>query len=274
MTEYKALDTEQSNENSAHIDEMTTMEMVRLINEEDKKVALAVETALPEVADAIDIIAERLKKGGKLFYVGAGTSGRLGILDASECPPTYGTPYELVQGIIAGGNQAAFRAVERAEDSTEDTVNQMKERGFCEKDVCVGISASGSAPCVHSSLNFARSLGAATVSVQCSSTSPAIPLSDVAIVAPVGAEVIKGSTRMKAGTATKLILNMISTGVMVKLGRVKGNSMIYMRPTNQKLHDRAVRIIEEQSGKPYEMCEAALKSADGSIEKAIELLKQ
>ena len=147
--DYKGLKTEQINQNSLHIDEMDTIDMVKLINEEDKKVAFAVEKASEDLAKAIDLTAERLKNGGRLFYVGAGTSGRLGILDASECPPTYGTPYELVQGVIAGGNDAAFRAAEGAEDSGEAMVKQLKERGFCGKDVCVGISASGRAPCIH-----------------------------------------------------------------------------------------------------------------------------
>ncbi len=271
--DYNSLKTEQINQNSLHIDEMATIDMVKLINEEDKKVALAVEKAAESLAKAIDITAERLKNGGRLFYVGAGTSGRLGILDASECPPTYGTPYELVQGVIAGGNDAAFRAAEGAEDSGEAMVAQLKERGFCGKDVCVGISASGSAPCIHGALSYARQLGAATISVQCNENSTAIPLSDVAVVAVVGPEVISGSTRMKAGTATKLILNTLSTGVMVKLGRVKGNQMIYMRPTNKKLADRAVRIIMEQTGKSYEESNAALAAAGGSISTAIDALK-
>lgn len=273
MEDYKGLKTEQINQKSLHIDEMSTLDMVRLINDEDKKVALAVEKASEDIAKAIDLTAERLKNGGRLFYVGAGTSGRLGILDASECPPTYGTPYELVQGVIAGGNEAAFRAAEGAEDSEEAIIKQLEERGFCGKDVCVGISASGSAPCMHGALKHARRLGAAAISVQCNENSTAIPLSDVAIVAVVGPEVISGSTRMKAGTATKLILNTLSTGVMVKLGRVRGNQMIYMRPTNKKLADRAVRIIMEQTGRSYEESNAALKSVNGSISAAIETLK-
>lgn len=273
MEDYKGLKTEQINANSLHIDEMETLDMVKLINNEDKTVAFAVEKASEAIAAAIDVTAERLKHGGRLFYVGAGTSGRLGVVDASECPPTYGTPYELVQGIMAGGEGAVFRAVEGAEDSAEETVAQLKERGFCSKDVCVGISASGSAPCVHGALKYARSLGAVAISVQCNENSTAIPISDIAIVAVVGAEVISGSTRMKAGTATKLILNTLSTGVMVKLGRVKGNRMIYMRPTNKKLADRAVRMIMDQTGASYEESKAALDAANGSISTAIEKLK-
>ncbi len=270
--EYNSLTTEQRNQNSLNIDKMSTEEMLRVINDEDKKVAFAVETALPEIAAAVDEVANRLKSGGKLFYVGAGTSGRLGVLDASECPPTYGTPYDLVQGVIAGGKEAAFRAAEGAEDSAEDMVARLKELEFCGKDVCVGISASGSAPCVHGALIYAKSLGAACISVQCNKNSPAIPLSDVAIVAEVGPEVINGSTRMKAGTATKLILNMISTGAMVRLGRVRGNSMIYMKPTNKKLTDRAIRIIMEQTGKSRDESEKALATSEGDIAKAIDML--
>lgn len=273
MEDYKCLKTEQINANSLHIDEMDTLDMVKLINNEDKTVAFAVEKASAEIAAAIDVTAQRLKDGGRLFYVGAGTSGRLGVVDASECPPTYGTPYELVQGVMAGGEGAVFRAVEGAEDSAEETVAQLKERGFCSKDVCVGISASGSAPCVHGALKYARSLGAVAISVQCNENSTAIPISDIAIVAVVGPEVISGSTRMKAGTATKLILNTLSTGVMVKLGRVKGNRMIYMRPTNKKLADRAVRMIMDQTGASYEESKAALDAANGSISTAIEKLK-
>ncbi len=270
--EYKSLTTETQNQNSLHIDEMSTVNMMKLINDEDKKVAHAVEIAIPDIALAVDEIATRLKNGGKLVYVGAGTSGRLGVLDASECPPTYGTPYEMVQGVIAGGKEAAFRAAEGAEDSAEDMVARLGDIGLCGKDVCVGISASGSAPCVHGALIYAKSLGAACISVQCNKNSPAIPLSDISIVAEVGPEVINGSTRMKAGTATKLILNMLSTGAMVRLGRVKGNSMIYMKPTNKKLTDRAIRIIMEQSGKSREESERALAASEGDIAKAIEML--
>lgn len=270
--EYNALTTEQLNEKSLHIDEMDTLSMVKLINEEDKKVAVAVEEAAQSLAKAIDLTAERLKNGGRLFYVGAGTSGRLGILDASECPPTYGTPYEMVQGLIAGGKEAAFRAAEGAEDNAEAMVAQLKEHDFCQKDVCVAISASGSAPCVHGALEYAKSIGALAVSVQCNKNSTAIPLSDVSIVAEVGPEVINGSTRMKAGTATKLILNTLSTGVMVRLGRVKGNSMVYMKPTNKKLMDRAVRMVMAQTGKDYDVCKEALLKADGDINSAVNAL--
>ncbi len=270
--EYNNLTTEKQNQNSLNIDKMSTAEMLRVINDEDKKVAYAVEEALPAIAEAVDEVAARLKNGGRLFYVGAGTSGRLGVLDASECPPTYGTPYEMVQGVIAGGKEAAFRAAEGAEDSAEDMVARLKELSFCGKDICVGISASGSAPCVHGALVYAKSLGAACISVQCNKNSPAIPLSDISIVAEVGPEVINGSTRMKAGTATKLILNMISTGAMVRLGRVRGNSMIYMKPTNKKLTDRAVRIIMEQTGKSREESEKALAASGGDIAKAIDML--
>lgn len=270
--DYNALQTEQINKKSLHIDEMSTIDMVRLINEEDKKVAFAVEEAADALAEAIDRTSERLKNSGRLFYVGAGTSGRLGVLDASECPPTYGTPYELVQGLIAGGKEAAFRAAEGAEDDADAMVKQLKDHSFCEKDVCVAISASGSAPCVHGSLKYARDIGALAISVQCNKNSTAIPLSDIAIVAQVGPEVINGSTRMKAGTATKLILNTLSTGVMVRLGRVKGNQMIYMRPTNKKLMDRAVRIVMSRTGDDYERCKTAIEKADGDINAAVERL--
>jgi len=270
--DYNSLQTEKVNSKSLHIDEMNTIDMVRLINDEDKKVALAVEEAADALAEAIDTTAARLANGGRLFYVGAGTSGRLGVLDASECPPTYGTPYEMVQGLIAGGKEAAFRAAEGAEDDADAMIAQLNDRGFCQKDVCVAISASGSAPCVHGALRHARSLGAVAISVQCNKNSTAIPLSDIAIVAEVGPEVINGSTRMKAGTATKLILNTLSTGVMVRLGRVKGNQMVYMRPTNKKLMDRAVRIVMSRTGKDYDTCKAAVENAGGDINTAVDSL--
>lgn len=270
--DYEALKTEQNNEKSSRIDEMATLDMVRLINDEDKTVAFAVEKSLAELAKAVDLAAERLKNGGRLFYVGAGTSGRLGILDASELPPTYGTPYELVQGVIAGGESAAFRAAEGAEDDGDAMVRQLEERGFCGKDLCVGVSASGSTPCVAAALRFARSLGAGTIAVQCSENGEIKDIADVAVTAVTGPEVISGSTRMKAGTATKLILNTLTTCAMVRLGRVRGNKMAYMRPTNKKLADRAARIVAQETGKSHAECEAALKAVGGDIVAAIEAL--
>ncbi len=272
--EYSVLTTEGNNEKSKNIDKMNSLEIATLINNEDKTVPYAVEKALPEIAQVIDICADSLKNGGRIFYVGAGTSGRLGVLDASECPPTYGTSPEIVQGIIAGGREAAFRAIEKAEDDTNSVIIQLKEASFCEKDVCIGLSASGSAPCVRGALQYAKELGAKTASIACNVNPAAAEFADVSIVAVVGPEVVSGSTRMKAGTAQKLILNMISTGAMVRIGRVIGNYLAYMRPTNKKLLDRAARIVISQTGCEYEMAEAAVKASGGQIIDAIDSVKE
>ena len=274
MSEYDQLQTEGLNEKSKNIDKMNALEIATLINEEDKTVPFAVEKAIPQIAEAIDAAASSFKNGGRVFYVGAGTSGRLGVLDASECPPTYGVPPEMVQGIIAGGKEAAFRAIEKAEDDTNSVIIQLKERGFNEKDVCIGLSASGSAPCVIGALKFARELGAKTVSISCNPEPKAAEFSDITIKAVVGPEVVSGSTRMKSGTAQKLILNMISTGAMIRIGRVIGNYLVYMRPTNKKLLDRAARIVVAQTGCGYEEAKNAVLEKNGQIIDAIDLIIQ
>jgi N-acetylmuramic acid 6-phosphate etherase len=248
MSEFASLRTESTNQQTKNIDKLDALGIAKAINDQDKTVADAVEKALPEIAKGIDLYAEILSGGGRVFYVGAGTSGRLGVLDASECPPTYGVSAETVQGIIAGGRDAAFDSIEDAEDDPESIVKQLKAKNFCEKDVCIGLSASGSAACVQNALVYARSIGAKTMCVSCNPDSALIPLSDVAMIAVVGAEVINGSTRMKAGTAQKMILNMLSTGGMVRTGRVRGNYMAYMVPSNKKLVDRAIRIICDETG--------------------------
>jgi N-acetylmuramic acid 6-phosphate etherase len=273
MNEYSILTTEGNNENSKNIDKMNALEIATLINNEDKTVAFAVEKALPEIAEAIEACANVIKNGGRIFYVGAGTSGRLGVLDASECPPTYGTSPEIVQGIIAGGREAAFRAIERAEDDTNSVIVQLKEASFNEKDICIGLSASGSAPCVKGALQYAREIGAKTASIACNVNPAAAEFADISIVAVVGPEVVSGSTRMKAGTAQKLILNMISTGAMVRTGRVIGNYLAYMRPTNKKLLDRAARIVVSQTGCEYDVAAEAVKAANGQIIDAIDAVK-
>ncbi len=272
--EYSVLTTEGNNEKSKNIDKMSSLEIAALINSEDKTVPLAVEKAIPEIAAVIDICADAIKNGGRVFYVGAGTSGRLGVLDASECPPTYGTSPEIVQGIIAGGREAAFRAIEKAEDDTNSVIIQLKEASFCEKDVCIGLSASGSAPCVKGALQYAKELGAKTASIACNVNPAAAEFADVSIVAVVGPEVVSGSTRMKAGTAQKLILNMISTGAMVRIGRVIGNYLAYMRPTNKKLLDRAARIVMSQTDCEYEMAVKAVQASNGQIIDAIDSVKE
>ena len=245
MTEnFSTLTTEKINPATAHIDECSTLEMVRLINDEDKKIATAVEKVLPDVARAVDIIAESFSRGGRLFYIGAGTSGRLGVLDASECPPTFGVTPEMVQGLIAGGESALIRAVEGAEDNLQLAEENLREKNFNAADVLVGITASGRTPYVLGGVNFAKKIGAATVGVSCVENSALAKIVDVAITPVTGPEALTGSTRMKAGTATKMVLNMLTTAAMIKIGRVRGNLMVCVQATNDKLRDRLNRINE------------------------------
>lgn len=264
--------TEQSNPNTADIDRLPTLEALQRINDEDKKVAVAVEKTLPDIALAVDGIVERLKNGGRLFYVGTGTSGRLGILDASECPPTYGVSPELVQGIIAGGYEACWRAVEASEDDHAAGGRDAQARGVSEKDVLVGIAASGRTPYTIGAVEFARSIGALTVAVTCNTETALAAAADIAIEAVVGPEVIAGSTRMKSGTAQKLILNMLSTMTMVRLGYVSGNRMSNMKTSNQKLRERAVGILQTECGIDETTARAALEAAGWNLQ--IALLKQ
>lgn len=263
------LTTERRNTASAHIDSCTTLEMVTIMQQEDSKIASAIEKILPEIARAIDATSQRLENGGRLFYLGAGTSGRLGILDASECPPTYGTDPELVQGLIAGGIPAIFRAQEGAEDNPGLAVHDLKEHGFSAKDVLVGIAASGRTPYVIGGLKYARELGALTIALSCSEHSEIAALADIALTPVTGPEVVTGSTRMKAGTAQKLVLNMLSTGTMIKLGKVYGNLMVDVKASNKKLEERAIRIVMEGSGCERTEAEKALKGADGHAKLAI-----
>ncbi len=263
------LTTERRNPASAHIDSCTTLEMVTIMQQEDSKIASAIEKILPEIARAIDATSQRLENGGRLFYLGAGTSGRLGILDASECPPTYGTDPELVQGLIAGGIPAIFRAQEGAEDNPGLAVHDLKEHGFSAKDVLVGIAASGRTPYVIGGLKYARELGALTIALACSEHAEIAALADIALTPVTGPEVVTGSTRMKAGTAQKLVLNMLSTGTMIKLGKVYGNLMVDVKASNKKLEERAIRIVMEGSGCERTEAEKALKGADGHAKLAI-----
>ncbi|MBQ3442971.1 MAG: N-acetylmuramic acid 6-phosphate etherase [Selenomonadaceae bacterium] len=242
MENFSTLTTEKVNPATAHIDECTTLEMVKLINDEDKKVAAAVEGVLPEVARAVDAIAESFSRGGRLFYIGAGTSGRLGVLDASECPPTFGVKPDMVQGLIAGGEGALIRAVEGAEDNFNLAAEDLTNRNFCAADVLVGITASGRTPYVLGGVDFAKKLGAITVGVSCVEDSALAKVVDIAITPVTGAEALTGSTRMKAGTATKMILNMLTTAAMIKIGKVRGNLMVCVQATNDKLRDRIKRI--------------------------------
>ncbi|MDI6600865.1 N-acetylmuramic acid 6-phosphate etherase [Calorimonas adulescens] len=255
------LTTEGRNPDTMDIDTLDTMGILRKINDEDKKVALAVEQELPSIAKAVDIIVESIKKGGRIFYVGAGTSGRLGVLDASECPPTYGVSPELFQGVIAGGIKALYSSTEGAEDDREQGKRDLSEKGLKDIDVTVGIAASGRTPYVLGAVDYARSTGCRTVGIACNKDSELEKIVDVMIAPEVGPEVIMGSTRMKAGTAQKLVLNMLSTASMIRLGKVYTNLMVDMKASNEKLLARARRIVKLATGAPDEIVEEALEGS-------------
>ncbi|MDF5712509.1 MAG: N-acetylmuramic acid 6-phosphate etherase [Rhizonema sp. NSF051] len=240
--------TEQINPSSLNLDQISSIELVQLFNSEDEKAVAAVVAAKVELAQAIDITAERLRQGGRLFYIGAGTSGRLGVLDAAECPPTFCTPPELVQGIIAGGAGALVRSSEDLEDRAEDGEAAIRERQVTQMDVVVGITAGGTTPFVHGALNAACQRGATTIFIACVPIEQVKSNAEIDIRLLTGPEVLAGSTRLKAGTATKLALNILSTSVMVKLGKVYGNRMVDVAVTNQKLRDRALRILQDLTG--------------------------
>lgn len=265
----KSQTTEARNPRTANLDMLSTSELLAVMNEEDQKVPLAVRDALPEVAHAVDLTAEAFENGGRLVYVGAGTSGRLGVLDAAECPPTFGTDPDQVIGLIAGGDEALRNAIERAEDSPELGREALEEIGLTAKDVVVGIAASGRTPYVIGALDYARSIGAVAVSVACNPYPEVSNHADVAIEVDNGPEVLTGSTRLKAGTSQKLVLNMISTAAMVKVGKVFGNLMVDVRPTNEKLVDRAVRIVMDATGCGREVAEEALQAAGDNAKTAI-----
>ncbi len=268
---YDALKTEARNPRTMAIDKMSTYDMMKTINEEDQTVPAAVATQLSKIAKVVDLAAASLEKGGHLIYVGAGTSGRLGVVDASECPPTFGVDYNLVRGIIAGGDSAMFRAVEGAEDNEALGAAAIEENGVLPGDVVVGLSAAGRAPFVLGALKKAREIGAIPVGITCNPQSLMAPLCDVTIAPYVGPEVISGSTRLKAGTAQKLILNMISTGTMIKTGKVMGNLMINVRPSNEKLKERAARILMQISGCDHDTA-VSLLAEYGDIRAALRSL--
>lgn len=269
----KDLTTEQRNPASMHIDTVSTAEMVKIMNEEDKKVAIAVGTQDAQIAKAIDGVAERYKKGGRLVYIGAGTSGRLGVLDAAELVPTYGIKPERAIGLIAGGQGAMYKAVEGAEDDTDLGAKDLKKLNLNEKDTVLGIAASGRTPYVIGGLEYANKVGALTISIACVKDSEIGKHANIAIEAVVGPEIVTGSTRMKAGTAQKMILNMISTGVMIRQGKVFENVMIDVLPTNSKLVDRAGRIISAVTAATQEQALVALKKADNDVPLAITMIK-
>lgn len=264
------LRTEKRNEKTTHIDKMSTIEMLQIMQEENVNAARAVEGELAAISAAVDAISLRMRAGGRLFYVGCGTSGRLGVLDASECPPTYGVPYEKVVGVMAGGLAALSRDGEAEEDSFEDGCKALLSYGINEKDSVVGISVSGGAAFVLGALETARGAGALTVALSCNEGCPIEGLADIAIHPDTGAEVVTGSTRMKAGTAHKMILNMISTAVMIKEGHVYENLMINLQPSNVKLRDRMIRITCDVTGFCYEDAEKLLLENGFEIRRALE----
>lgn len=270
MLNLEKLSTEARNPASSRIDKLDTLSMMRVMNDEDQKTALAVKAILPDIARAVDVIAARLKTGGRLFYMGSGTSGRLGILDAVECPPTYSTDPDLVQGLIAGGKEAIFRAREGAEDSLDKGADDIISHDLSAKDVLVGITASGRTPYVLGGMEEARRRGAFVIGVACSKEPDIACTADLMLICLPGPEVVTGSTRMKAGTVTKMILNMLSTGTMIRLGKVRGNLMIDVKATNEKLKERATRIVMTVTGMDRAAAEKALRESDGRARLAVE----
>ncbi len=271
--ELKTLTTEKRNEASMDIDARTTIEIVKIINNEDKKVAFAVENELPYVAQAVDIVVESFKRGGRLLYAGAGTSGRIGVQDAAECPPTYGSSPEMIMGLIAGGKPAVFKAQEGAEDLEENGANDIVAHLVNEKDVVCGIAASRRTPYVIGAVKKARELGAKTIFVTTNPRSQFNIDVDVAICPEVGPEVVMGSTRMKSGTAQKLVLNMITTSAMIKLGKVYENMMVDLQMTNKKLEERSKRIVMTITGADYEEAERVLLEAGGHVKTAVVMIR-
>lgn len=266
--------TEQPNPNSTHIDSLSTTEVLTIINQEDAKVALAVEKTIPQIAKAVDMITDAIRAGGRLIYAGAGTSGRLGILDAVECVPTFSTPPELVRGIIAGGTIALTQAVEGAEDYPEHGQRDLQELNLSTKDVVCGIAASGRTPYVIGALEYANSMGVGTIAIACNLPSPILDIAQIAIGVEVGPEIIAGSTRMKSGTAQKLVLNMLSTGTMIKLGKVYGNLMVDLKVTNQKLAVRARKLVMQLADVDADTAQQLLEQSQNQVKTAIVMHKR
>ncbi|QHS54718.1 N-acetylmuramic acid 6-phosphate etherase [Mucilaginibacter sp. 14171R-50] len=254
------------------LESMPVAELLQNINNEDKTVPLAVEKALPQIEKLVTVVAQRIRNGGRLFYIGAGTSGRLGVVDASECPPTFGVPFDWVVGIIAGGDTAIRKAVEFAEDDREQAWKDLQEFNITGKDVVVGIAASGTTPYVIGGLKMAKEHGVATGCIVCNAGSPVAAAAEYPVEVVTGPEFVTGSTRMKAGTAQKLVLNMLSTSVMIQLGRVKGNKMVDMQLSNNKLVHRGTRMVMAETGLPEEEAAELLKK-HGSVRKAVDSLK-
>lgn len=269
MIELNKLDTEKNNQRTLNIDELTTEEVLQKINDEDKTVATIVEKSIPEIAKLVNKIVHRMKSGGRLFYIGAGTSGRLGVLDAAECPPTYGVDNGLVVGLMAGGNDAMFVAQEGAEDSKTLAREDLVAYNLCDKDTVIGLAASGRTPYVIGGVSYAKEVGALTGSISCVQSAEVSAVVDYPIEAVTGAETIMGSTRMKAGTAQKLILNMISTSVMIKLGKVYKNYMVDLKPTNKKLEIRSKNMIRTLTGVDEKKAEQLYVESGYNVKKAL-----
>lgn len=265
--------TEQENPRTAEISSQTTAEILRLMNDEDARVADAVAQVLTDVTQAVEVIVERLRAGGRLFYLGTGTSGRLGVLDAAEIPPTFGVSPEMIQGIIAGGYEACYHAVEASEDDAAAGAHDLDARSFTKQDVLVGIAASGRTPYTVGAVRHARELGAFTVAITCAPDSPITGAAEISIVPVVGPEVIAGSTRLKAGTAQKLVLNMISTATMIRLGYVTGNRMTNVQTRNVKLRARAERILAAEANLDWQSAAATLDAAGGDLRVALVMSK-
>ena len=264
--------TEQRNPNSMHVDSLSALEIVQLMNEEDKQVPLAIEKCLPQIAQAVECIVAAFQQGGRLVYIGAGTSGRLGVLDASECPPTFGVSPEMVKGIIAGGERALRHPIEGAEDSKEQAVIDLQTIQFSSKDVLVGIAASGRTPYVIGALEYAKSLGSATVSIASNPNSAMANIVDIAIDTVVGPEVLTGSSRLKSGTAQKLVLNMLTTASMILMGKCYQNLMVDVQASNEKLKARAIRIVMQATDCDKALAEETLKQADQNAKLAIMMI--
>ncbi|MDQ3635966.1 MAG: N-acetylmuramic acid 6-phosphate etherase [Acidobacteriota bacterium] len=261
--------TEQENPNTKNIDQVSILEAICLINNEDKKVAEAVGKCLPQIAETIKKVFERLKTGGRLFYIGTGTSGRLGVLDATEIPPTFGVSADLIQGVIAGGFEALYQATEASEDNFEAGKIDLQNRGLTQNDAVIGIAASGGTPYTIGAVEFAKNLGCFTACITCNPDSPITKVAEISIVAVVGAEAISGSTRMKAGTAQKMILNMISTVSMIKLGFVRGNKMTNLKPKNKKLIERSLQILIDETDLDKISAEKLLETAKNDLRIAL-----
>lgn len=272
MNEIAKLTTEQSNANTRQIDLKTTEDIMRLINDEDLTIAKTVRSCIPQITAAADLIIDSFRRQGRLFYFGAGTSGRLGILDASECPPTYGTDPSMVQGVIAGGTEAIQKAVEGAEDNEEMGANDVDSRGITSRDVVIGIAASGRTPYVVGAMKRAREIGANVIGISNNEHSLMNKFADIMIQAVVGPEVILGSTRMKAGTAQKLILNMLTTASMIRIGKVYDNLMVDLQPSNEKLVFRSKRIIQMATDADEEQVEVAFHESGGHVKTAIVMI--